>query len=382
MKKRIKPPAKPIAGLAALLAALINLAGLISLVSCGGEGTPIQDIPAHVGKMAKPGPPANPYYLSGDKKSREYLRELFLLLAGEEQAGEERFAIIREIANTYARQEEYPRLINFLSQWANEYPGDPYNTYYLFMIAYAYIQQDAYPVGALYFDIIVKNYPDLRIMDRSIHLACLTQLINLVEDNEQRVWYYQELISRFSDQIDLGETYFMLAQAYEKAGDWNGAIQAYTQYLPYQGTLIPNFPRADNYAKQLVDFNNSPKDWTFENLNSLVAAIKNALDTGSSVQLQSYRAKVNFFARSWEQEETDDSGMAEFKLSDFMRNSRIRYADTLAAGSNANEAYLRTWGWSQYLSTWYLYFRKIYFPQDPEIHGRWEWAGVYYGEKF
>jgi len=43
---------------------------------------------------------------------------------------------------------------------------------------------------------------------------------------------------------------------------------------------------------------------------------------------------------------------------------------------------LRTWGWHQYLSTWYLYFRKIYFPADPEIHGRWEWAGIYYGEKF
>ncbi|MDR1596788.1 MAG: tetratricopeptide repeat protein, partial [Treponema sp.] len=46
------------------------------------------------------------------------------------------------------------------------------------------------------------------------------------------------------------------------------------------------------------------------------------------------------------------------------------------------EAYLRTWGWSQYISTWYLYFRKINFPSDPEIHGRWEWAGIYYGEKF
>jgi tetratricopeptide (TPR) repeat protein len=330
-----------------------------------------------------PGPAkTDPYYLVGNQEDRENLAELFTLLAGEAEKGENQFTLIREIANTYARQGEYPRLVNFLSRRTNEFPDDPYNAYYLLMIAYAYLQQDAAPVAARYFDIIVKNYPDLTVLGQSIHLACLNQLIDLVDNPEQRVWYYQELISRFSDQIDPGQAYFMLAQACEKTGDWNGAINAYTQYLPYQGNLVPGFPRADNYAKELVAFNNSPKDWTFENLNVLVNAIKAALDAGSSYQLWSYRAKVNFFVRSWGQEETDDSGMAEFSIAEFMRGNRIRYAVTLDSGSNANEAYLRTWGWSLHISTWYLYFRKVYFPSDPEIHGRWEWAGVYYGEKF
>jgi hypothetical protein len=252
------------------------------------------------------------------------------------------------------------------------------------MIAYGYIQQEAYPAAALYFDLIIKNYPDLTVLGESIHLACLNQLIELVDNPEQRVWYYEELISRFSDQINLEIAYFMLAQAYEQIGEWNGAIRAYTQYRQsYQGTAIPGFPDADSYAQQLVDFANSSKNWTFENLPALVNAITIALDAGSSGRLEQCRAKVNFFARSWGQEATDEAkGMVDFNLSDFMRGSRIRYAGELDAGSNANEAYLRTWGWSQYISTWYLYFRKIYFPSDPEIHGRWEWAGVYYGEKF
>jgi tetratricopeptide (TPR) repeat protein len=323
----------------------------------------------------------DPYYISASGTARENLQALFTLLAAEAEPGETQFAVIREIANTYAQQKEYRRLINFLTMRSNKFPDDPYNAYYLLMIAYAYLQEDAAPVAALYFDRIVKNYPDLTILDQSIHLACLNQLINLVDNAEQQVWYYQELISRFSDKIDPGTSYFMLAQAYEQTGDWNRAIQAYTQYLPYQGTIIQGFHKADNYAKQVVDFNNSPKDWTFENITVLVNTIKTALDGGNSSRLWQYRAKVNFFARSWEQEETDDSGMAEFNLSNFMQGNRIRYADTLDAGSNASEAYLRTWGWSQYISTWYLYFRKINFPSDPEIHGRWEWAGVYYGEK-
>ena len=253
------------------------------------------------------------------------------------------------------------------------------------MIAFCYQQMEAFPVAALYFDMIVKSYPDLTIQGKSIHLACLNQLITIVDNPLQREWYYEELISRFRDQIDPGSSYFMLGQAYEGTGNWNNAIKAYTQYLPYMGSNVPGYPNADNYAKRLVDFNNSAKDWSFESLNALVNAVKAAMDAGSSSRLWQYHAKANFFTRTWEQEDTYDAGLAghvNFNLSEFMRGNRIRYADTLDVSSNANEAYLRTWGWSEYISTWYLYFRKIYFPLDPEIHGRWEWAGIYYGEKF
>jgi tetratricopeptide (TPR) repeat protein len=337
------------------------------------------------GEVLRGGNPVkiDPYYITGTKKNREDLRSLFSLLSPD-GGGEEQFAVTREIANNYIRRKEYSRLVNFLTSRISRNPDNPYNSYYFFMAAYSYMEREAFPAAALYFDRIIKNYPDLTILGQSIHLACLNQLISLTDNPEQLVWYYEELISRFSDQINLGASYFMLAQAYERIGEWNSAIRAYTQYKQsYLGTVVPGFPNADAYAQQLVDFNNSSKNWTFESLPALVSAITNTLDSGSSARLEQYRAKVNFFARSWGQEATDEArGMADFNLSDFMRGSRIRYAGELDAGSNANEAYLRTWGWSQYISTWYLYFRKIYFPSDPEIHGRWEWAGVYYGEKF
>jgi tetratricopeptide (TPR) repeat protein len=324
----------------------------------------------------------NGYYTGGFSKNQEMLKNLFNLMEKEIDPGEEQFSVIRAIASEYIRLKEYGRLTNFLNYWTDTHPEDPYNAYYLLLVAYSYIQQDAHAVAVLYFNRIVKNYPDLTIRGESVHLACLNQLINLVDDPEQRVWYYEELISRFSGKIDLGVAYFQLAQAYERIGDWNRAIKTYTQFLPYNGTVVTGFADAYAYAKQIVDFYNSPKDWTFENLASLITAIESALDAGSSSRLWSYRAKVNFFARSWSQEATDDAGMAEFSISEFMWNTRISYAPELDAASNANEAYLRTWGWSQGISTWYLYFRKFYFPLDPDIHGRWEWAGVYYGEKF
>lgn len=321
------------------------------------------------------------YYITGSKERREILGDLFMLLEQERYPGESRFSVVQEIANEFARQKEFRRLINFLTSWINTHPDDPYAAYYLLMTAYAYIQLDAYPVAALYFDLIIKNYPDLLVKDESIHYIALKQLITLVNDQEQLAWYYEELISRFSGKIDLGVSNFMLGQAYERTGEWNQAIQAYTKVLPFYETVVPGFPDAYSYAKRLVDFNNSSKDWTFESLNSLILTIQECLDTGNSARLWRYRAKVNFFARTWGQD-AEDAGMAEFNLGYFMGGNRIHYAANLDTASNANEAYLRTWGWSEYVSTWYFCFRKIYFPLNPDIHGRWEWAGIYYGEKF
>ena len=90
---------------------------------------------------------------------------------------------------------------------------------------------------------------------------------------------------------------------------------------------------------------------------------------------------VNFFAMSWRQVETDVNAQESFSMRSFMRGNRIRYSAELDPSSSPTEAYLRTTGWSNYVNVWYLYFRKVNFPADPEIHGRWEWAGIYYGEK-
>jgi len=324
----------------------------------------------------------DPYYITGSKEDRDRFKVLFNLLKLEDEGSEDEFAVIREIAASYARLGDYERLIHFLSERTISNPADPYNSYYYLMIAYANIQQDSKPIAALYFDLIIKNYPDLIINEESIHLVCLRHLIELNKKPERQVWYYNELITRFPEKVDLGTAYFMLGQACERVGDWNGAIAAYTSYLPFTGTIIPGFPNADQYAKQQVDLSKSPKDWTFASLPELRDAIEKAIDANNPWTLMRYQAKVNFFARSWEQMETDNIRIMAFNLAPFMYGNRIRYASTLDSASNATEAFLRTTGWSFSLNTWYLYFRKINFPQDPEIHGRWEWAGIYYGEKF
>ena len=221
------------------------------------------------------------------------------------------------------------------------------------------------------------------LLNKGITVAGVAYTIKITDSPELQIRYYTDLITRFAGEIDLGYSYFMLARSYEKLGEWDLAIQTYTQFLSYgrYDILIPGVPDSYEYAKRIVDYNTSSKDWTFETLDELVTAIQTAISKYDYKALDKYRAKVNFFAMSWKQEASDNNAQADFQMSDFMNGNRIISSNTLDSSSNPNEAFLRTSGWSQYVSVWYFYFRKVDFPADPEIHGRWEWAGIYYGDK-
>ncbi len=321
------------------------------------------------------------YYLVGSRDQKRELKDLLTMLAKEPQVGENRFIIIQQIANIMYATGKTERLNLFLTTYVEKNPDDPFNAYYLLIVARNYKEAKATPFAIHYFERILKNHPDLLIMGKSVHLMCLRELIKLVDEPEHRVNYYKELISRFSDEIDPGSTNFFLARTYEELGEWEQAMQAYKKFLKYPETMVPGFSEAQRDVSSLVDFYNSSKSWAVEDLQTLIDQIETAIRTRNVNLLERYRAKVNFFAMSWEQEESDASAQVVFDLGTFLRTSQIGYSPELDKDSNAKEAYLKTWGWSYRIQTWYLYFRKIYFPADPEINGRWEWAGIYFGDK-
>lgn len=311
-------------------------------------------------------------------------KELFELLEKEKDNSQTSFSIINQIADSFRYQGDNQSLILFLTDFVEKNPDNPYNSYWLLLTAYTYMQENADSVAEYYFDRIIQNYDDLLVKGKSVHVLCLQNLIQISTSSDNRIYYFNQLITRFPDEVNITELYMRLAIEYEKIGDWEQALYTYSLFLerPDATTIqIPGIPDAYNKARKLIDFNNSPKDWTFESLESLEKAVKNAIARYSSTLLDKYRSKVNFFAMSWKQEETDTNSQKNFSMKDYMRGNRIRYSAKLDESSNPNEAYLRTTGWSQYINVWYLYFRKVNFPLDPEIHGRWEWAGIYFGEK-
>ena len=300
------------------------------------------------------------------------------------EAVDQQFAIVNQIAVNMYSGDDTDNLILFLTDYVDKHPENPYNSYWLLMTAMASEKQNSIEAAAYFYKKILNFYPDLTVQGKSIYQTCLEKLITAPITPEEKVKYYSMFISLFPKNEDIAKYYFMLARAYEETGEWKLSIQTYSTYLSYKeasNIQIPGIPNAYSYAKKLVSFNNSPKDWTLESLDDLVNRIKKNLTTGNAQGVEQYRAKVNFFAMSWPQDATDDGQEVDFTMKEYMNKKRIRCAETIDKSSNSTEAYLRTWGWENGMTIWYLYFRKVNFPADPDIHGQWEWAGIYYGEK-
>lgn len=296
----------------------------------------------------------------------------------------QKFTCIDKIAQNYLANEQYQDAILLLTKWVEENPNDIYNSYWLLMTAHAYLSLNAEPVAEYYFDKILQLYPDLYVKGISVHYRCLQNLIQISKSSTHKIKYFNDLINRFPQNINTTELYLRLAIEYQNDNQWEEALKAYSLFIqqPDASTIqIPGEPDAYNNARRLIDFNSSSKDWTFESLSSLEAAIRRAIKNYDSRTLDRYRAKVNFFTMSWKQDEVDVDAQEEFSMGNWMNGNAIRVSPTLDESSTSNEAYLKTWGWSDYVSVWYLYFRKVDFPLDPEINGNWEWAGIYIGNK-
>ncbi len=321
------------------------------------------------------------YFIPNSNADREQLKLLFHLLDSNSLDLNGRYATIQKISSSFIAQKNYPLLVNFLSEIVQKEPDSTYNASYLLSIAWAYSQTNANEVAALYYDRILKNYNDLIINGESIHRACLRRLITLSPDPAKRIEYRRELLSRFSDTIDMGKELFLLGNDYEAIGDWESSLEAYRRFLSSYATEVEGKPDALQYAQQFIDLATIRKDWTYETLNDLINAVSVAMANNNARALSNIRAKVGFFAMDWYQDKTDGNSQVLFDFSAFTAGSRLYRDANLDPSSNSREAFLRTWGWTERISVWYLYFRKVNFPADPEVHGRWEWAGIYFGEK-
>lgn len=335
------------------------------------------------------------YYIVGNSDERKQLRRLFAEAEMQEGEHENSLAVIQQIIKILHNSGHKEKLNLFLTAYVENNPDDPYNSYYLLIVAENYNESGAYPFATHYYERILKNYPDLLVQGKSVHYVCLKQLIQLIEEPEVRVNYYKELIARFSepnslypdlDLIDKGPIFYYLAKTYEELGEWELAVQAYRNFLLYPECKIPGVPQAHTEISDMIAFYDyRDKSWIMDSLEDLTKYVQWAVWGRNASRLNRYRAKVNFFATAWEEEAIETNTMDDLEefysdLSIFM-TSRLRCSGELNADSNLQEAYLETWGWSFRIPTWYLYFRKISFPADPEINGKWEWAGIYLGEK-
>ena len=248
------------------------------------------------------------YYLVGDSKTKRELAELLKQKEQSEGKFEATFTIMQQIIKLLLKENERARLNLFLTTYAEKNQSDPFNTYYLFIVAENYQEDGAYPFAAHYYDRVLKNFSDLLINGESIHYICLNNLIKMVEEPEKRINYYKELIARFSERsqlypnlklIEKGLINYYMAKTYEELGEWEQAIQSYRIFLQYPDCDIPGTPKAhEKTSKMIAFYDYRNKVWIMDNLEELVQQIQWAIWNKNPVSLNRYRAKVNFFCHS------------------------------------------------------------------------------------
>ncbi len=327
----------------------------------------------------------NSHYIVGGRESRRELRELFRVLDSNAPRKDGRdttayFAAARAVAANLITQGKHGLAAAFLLEQAEAEDG--YASWHVFAAAAAYEAAGDMALAVPLFERLVKTLPDMEVEGTSLHFEALSRLAAAAERPERKIEYYLDMITRFPGSPDIGISHFLLAKEYEKVGAWQEALSHYSAFLPYFGSQVPGYPEALEHARRLVEFNASLKDWTFENLEDLVGQIRKALAAGSARQLRKFASKAGFFATSWYQDsDLEANSKVAFDLNQFMRGKPIQSAPALHPLSGPYEAFLRTWGWTGRVPVWYLYFRKIDFPADPKVHGQWEWAGIYFGER-
>jgi tetratricopeptide (TPR) repeat protein len=318
-------------------------------------------------------------FLTGIEETDLRIQELLDILEVQED-DTLRYGIMEQIISRLMQDEESEILKQFLNKHLYLNPEDSYNAYYLLLLGSIYEEENSMDIAVIYYNRLLKNYEDLIIRGRSIHYFSLEKLITYYEhDHLKKIAYYNELISRFSGEIDRGQVFYYLAVSYESEGLWDESIENYEKFLDAEPTTIPGMPNVYNEINHYLNFHYSKKVWTREDLDSLVNSIKYAIRTRSGSRLNRYKAE-DFFMMSWGQDRYDPFTEIPMELAYFLKSS-VWYNRNLEADSNENEAFLRTGGWSYRIKIWYLYFNRIKYPVDPEINNRWEWAGIYFGNR-
>lgn len=301
--------------------------------------------------------------------------ELERIAAGPEKA-DRRYALITEIARTLQRGGQAERERTFLSLYVQLHPNDPYNAAYLVIVADSYQEAAQDPLAVHYYRRVLRTEPDLAVRGRSLHLYCLTRLLD-IDDAGRRIEYYRELVERFADRVDLALYLYRMGGAYAERSQWSAALEAYEAFLSAPLTDIPDEPLAYRRITELIDFHHSDKSWVRDDLQTLFDEVHTAIGRHDMRAMRRLQAKANFFATSWGSEATLSR---RFRLEAFSMR-RVRADAKLHPDSNQREAFLRTTGWTSRITTWYLYFRRVDYGVDPRVDGSWEWAGIYFGEK-
>lgn len=290
--------------------------------------------------------------------------------------------ILMQLTEMYGRAGAIKKAIPTLSTFMQDHPDDPYSSFVMALLGEVWELAGEPEFAKLYYRMALNSAQEIELKGMSIQFNTIQKLLKMETVPDRLVPLFERLLNEYSQEIDRGLLNYQLGFLYEKTGDYQQSLKVFNDFLSNPGDNFDTNSQEYRNVVERVQLYNVKRNWTKPTLQQLVNDIQNAVRSKNVAAIDSLKApKGKFFSMSWLQEKTDFNSIIDFNIERFITSSRgISFEDTLESYSNSQEAYLRSWGWSSYMPVWYLYFRKIDFPADPEFNGTWEWAGVYFGD--
>lgn len=273
--------------------------------------------------------------------------------------------------------------IQLLKKHIADYPTDSYNSKYLSLIATLYLDINIPLQAGYYFNKAISTSSNNTTPYIDFHI--LQSLAEIELDTRKKISYLEMLLTLYPQKTNLIHTHYTLGTLYDTLLDWDNAYTHYQKMLSAtnltQSSQINTIDVEKIYFRMARKKNNSPyskKNRTWHTLEESRKVILNGLYSKSENYLKSLQAP-GFFTAQWEESPISlNAHIDSFDMVPIIKRSNLRVSPTFQY-LNEHEVLWPTYGWER-LGTWYMVIRKIQQPDIITDNGKWEWAGIYFGE--
>jgi len=259
-----------------------------------------------------------------------------------------------------------------------------YKSYLSFVISEYYWQKGSKEAALYYMLCVDRDAYSIQYDFKPIGYYIAKRVISCNTPYEIKEKMYDVLLTEYKDIIDVPYVLLELSDLYKENFDMNKAVIVMKKIISiytsdsYEGESSINISKINNE----INFYYSKKDWIYQDLGVLIDNIKDAIMKKDKKLLYKYVSKSSFQVRVFQKLHQQSWSFYDIKIHKRW-NNRIVFADQLEEFSSTTEAYLRSKNWNfPLLRTWYFYFKKVDYPYETDIHGGWEWAGIYFGNPF
>ncbi len=206
------------------------------------------------------------------------------------------------------------------------------------------------------------------------------RIINSNSTNNIKKKMYNVLLTNYKNIIDVPYTLYEFSELYKKELDITNALKIMKEIIKNAGNTVYINEKISIYdIKREIYYHTSKKQWIYQDLETLINNIKDAIQKRDKSALEFYISRNDFLVELFQKESKIKWSYNQLEIQKKWV-TRIDFSNKLEEFSNSNEAYLRTsnWGFIE-VRVWYFYFKKVNYPYDTKINNGWEWAGIYLG---